>query len=510
VFQGLKGAGELRLFYGESREEALDTERGETLDRFSFQSTEQSDFTTPESRAFRYVYVEAEGLTFASVSMLYEYLPLAYRGAFRCSDELLNRIWDISAYTLHLTTRELFIDGIKRDRWVWSGDAYQSYLMNYYLFFDSPSVRRTQLYLRGKDPVTSHINTIMDYTSYWFMGIYDYYTYTGDRAFIELVYPRMQSLMDFCLARRNADGMLEGLAGDWVFIDWADFAMSKSGEVSIEQLLFHRSLQTMAKCAEWLGLPDDQMRYEQLAKALYDKFFTAFWSDEKQAFVHNRENGRQSAQVTPYTNMFAVLFDDLDAAHTQAVKQSVLLNPDALKITTPYMRFYELEALCKLGEHRHVLQEIRDYWGGMLHEGATSFWEKYNPGEHGTEHLAMYGRPYGKSLCHAWGASPLYLFGKYYLGVKPESAGYQTFSIRPVLAGLEWMEGRVPTPNGEIRVSVRTDEIRVSASEGEGMLYFSSATPPESNIGTVESVSQNEYQLKITSHQEYIIKANIQ
>jgi len=26
----------------------------------------------------------------------------------------------------------------------------------------------------------------------------------------------------------------------------------------------------------------------------------------------------------------------------------------------------------------------------------------------------MYGRKYGKSLCHAWGAAPLYLLGRYY------------------------------------------------------------------------------------------------
>ena len=82
--------------------------------------------------------------------MLYEYLPLDYRGAFKSSDQELNKIWDVSAYTMHLTSREFFIDGIKRDRWVWSGDAYQSYLMNYYLFFDSASVERTLLALRGK------------------------------------------------------------------------------------------------------------------------------------------------------------------------------------------------------------------------------------------------------------------------------------------------------------------------------------------------------------------------
>ncbi|MEG0529329.1 MAG: hypothetical protein RR578_03250, partial [Bacilli bacterium] len=28
------------------------------------------------------------------------------------------------------------LDGIKRDRWAWSGDALQSYWMNFYTFFD--------------------------------------------------------------------------------------------------------------------------------------------------------------------------------------------------------------------------------------------------------------------------------------------------------------------------------------------------------------------------------------
>jgi hypothetical protein len=504
VFHNVEGGGKLDVYYGESKEEALDTERCETLDRYDLKGP-PADFATPDSRAFRYVYVESEGLSFDSISMLYEYLPLDYRGSFRCNDDLLNRIWDVSAYTLHLTTREFFIDGIKRDRWVWSGDAYQSYLMNYYLFFDSPSVKRTLLNLRGKDPITAHINTIMDYTFYWFIGIYDYYRYTGDAAFIEQLYPRMQTLMDYCLSRRNANGMMEGLAGDWVFIDWADFSMSKAGEVSFEQLLFCRSLETMAICAGLVDRSEDQAKYTQLADDLSAKLVAAFWSNEKQAFVHNREQGVQSGQITPFTNMFAILFNYLDKEKVEAVKRNVLLNPDALKITTPYMRFYELEALCMLGEHSHVLQEIRDYWGGMLDLGATSFWEKYNPAETGTEHLAMYGRPYGKSLCHAWGASPLYLFGKYYLGVQPETEGYKTFSIRPVLAGLEWMEGAVPTPEGDIKVYMDKKQIKVSASSGEGYLYFTSASKPRSNVGAIEAVAKNEYKMKIDKDKAYVI-----
>ena len=120
------------------------------------------------SKAFRYVNVVIDPtVSFDSVSMLFEYADVKERGSFRSSDDLVNRIYDVSKYTLLLNTREFFIDGIKRDRWVWSGDAYQSYLMNYYLYFDSPTVERTMAALRGKDPVTGHINTIMDYTFYW-------------------------------------------------------------------------------------------------------------------------------------------------------------------------------------------------------------------------------------------------------------------------------------------------------------------------------------------------------
>ncbi len=507
---GIKGTGNITIYYGESPEEALATETCETLDRLHFDKepvSPENPYTLNSSKAFRYVYLETEkNVSFDSVSMLYEYLPLDYKGNFQCNDELINKIWEISAYTMHLTTREFFIDGIKRDRWVWSGDAYQSYLMNYYLFFDSPSVSRTILNLRGKDPVTSHINTIMDYTFYWFMGIYDYYLYTGDKKFIDQFYPRMQTLMEYCLSRRNSNGMMEGLSGDWVFIDWADFKMNKAGEVSFEQLLFCRSLETMALCAGLVNEAEQAKRYTDLAADLKSKLFSAFWSTDKNAFVHNCENGEQSEQVTPYTNMFAVLFDYLNDKQTDTVKKNVLLNPDALKITTPYMRFYELEALCALGEHNHVLKEIRDYWGGMLNLGATSFWEKYNPDEKGSEHLAMYGRPFGKSLCHAWGASPIYLLGKYYLGVKPEKEGYAAFSIRPVLGDLKWIKGSVPTPNGSIDVYMDNDQIKVSTSEGEGHLYFESKSNPQTNQGEVEQIEKNKYKLKINPDAgEYII-----
>jgi hypothetical protein len=514
-FHKLFGKGQIHIYYGESTEEAFDTNDCETLDILTVNGNTVTDeamavtsifediYTLTNSKAFRYVYVtKDDGVSFSKISMLYEFKPVVQRGSFRCDDEELNRIWEVGAYTMELTTRECFIDGIKRDRWIWSGDAYQSYLMNYYLCFDSQTVKNTIWALRGKDPVTSHINTILDYTFFWFLGIYDYYLYTGDQQFITQVYPRMQTLMEYVLSRTNKNGMVEGLTGDWVFVDWADGYMDKRGELSFEQVLFAKSLETMVMCAKLANNVADQTKYEKLAADLRTKLLPAFWDETKKAIVHNRLNDMPQQQVTRYANMFAVFFNYLNEEQKQEIKHSVLLNDSVMSISTPYMRFYELEALCALGEQTEVMKEMKAYWGGMIREGATSFWEKYNPTDKGTQHLAMYGRPYGKSLCHAWGASPIYLLGKYYLGIQPVKAGYSEFAISPNLGGLKWMEGTVPTPNGEISLFMDSKTIKIKATEGKGYLTFHSNTEPKASKGTIEKLDGNMYRLWIEGKEE--------
>ncbi|TJZ62119.1 alpha-rhamnosidase [Sphingobacterium olei] len=505
TFHQLKGNGKLSVYYGESKEEALGIATCETLDYIDVSRASSTDSTLDLSKAFRYVYIEKEGnISYDKVSMQYEYLPVEDRGAFKSSDEELNNIWEVAKYTMELTSREFYIDGIKRDRWIWSGDAYQSYAMNYYLGFDSETVKRTILALRGKEPTMTHINTIMDYTFYWFLSIYDYYQYTGDKEFIEAVYPRMQSLMEFCLGRRNKDGLMEGLSGDWVFIDWAD-GLSKKGEVSFEQLLLCRSLETMALCAELLQQKDDQDFYAKEAKSLKTKLFEYYWNPTKQAFVHSRINGEQTENVTRYTNMFAIFFDYMSKEQQQGIKTNVLLNDQVQKIMTPYMRYYELEALCAMGEKDYVMRQIKEYWGGMLKLGATTFWEEYNPAKSGAEHYTMYGREFGKSLCHSWGASPIYLLGKYYLGVKPTSAGYQTYEIEPYLASLQWMEGKVPTPAGEIDLYVSATKIKVQSPTGIGTLKIKSKTKPKSKNGTIVQLNKETYTLEVRAGVAYEI-----
>ena len=91
---------------------------------------------------------------------------------------------------------------------------------------------------------------------------------------------------------------------DWVFVDWADGYLDKKGELSFEQILLCKSLETMALCARLLDQQDDRDRYSGMATSLRAKLEPFFWDDTRKAMVHNRIDGIQSKSVTRYSNMF--------------------------------------------------------------------------------------------------------------------------------------------------------------------------------------------------------------
>lgn len=454
---------ELFASLGESREEALDVAYANT----GLNIKQKGGKFTSGSVALRYIFVPSADDSWR-VSLNFEYLPLENKGAFKCDNELVNKLWSTCAYTMLLNSREGLFDGIKRDRWVWGGDAYQSYLVNYYLANDNDIVRRSTRMLRGADPITKHMNTICDYTFLWLSGIWDYYFYTADIDFINDIYPEMLDVWRFVEARLDSEGLYERKGDDWVFIDWSTF--DPNGPICAEQMLLARAYESLAKCASLVG---DTERSEY-AKARYEYIKGAinecYWSDEKGAFVDDYKSGRNN--VTRHANIFAILFDYTTPERKQSIIKNVIYNDKITKITTPYFEFYELDAMCRIGDFKYMTDMLDSYWGEMLRLGATTIWEEFDPTKKGIEHYEMYGGKYEKSLCHAWGASPIYLLGRYALGVSPTSAGYKTYEVKPNLMCFGKIEGKVPTPYGEIQVKMNKSSIRVLSPIDGGTLII--------------------------------------
>ncbi len=447
----------LTAIYGESLEEATDPDNA-----LIFEEVEAGEHSLVP-RAFRFVTLTGEA---SNVKAQLELLHEEYKADFSCDDPNVKKIFDICCYTFHLNSREFLLDGIKRDRWCWSGDAYQSYMVNDYLFADRALNRRTITALYGKPPIFEHSNRINDYSALLIIGTAEYYFTTGDTEFIKFIYPRAKALYDFIVSRLDENGLVVARPGDWIFIDWSE--IDKDGPLCAEQILLWQAHNAMAQLTAVIN--GDTAIYKERADKLKSLINEKFWDDEKQAFIDSFTSGKRN--VTRHAAIFSILYDFVDHDTAELLVKTVLENDSITKITTPYFELYELMALCKLGHIEYAQDMLDSYWGSMLKLGATTIWEQYDPNDSGIKHYAMYGSKYGKSLCHAWGSGPVYLLGRYCLGVKPTSIGSKTFEVRPNPGKYSTLHGKVPVGDGIVKVDLENNVITVSADIPGGKVFW--------------------------------------
>ncbi len=225
--------------------------------------------------------------------------------------------------------------------------------------------------------------------------------------------------------RTDEDGFMRGRKGDWVFIDWCE--MDREGAVCAEQILYAQALESYSRICRVLCR--DDLGCGENAESLRQRIRERFFDPEKAVFIDSFESGKQ--HVTRHSNILACLFLPLGREEKEVIYERVIRNPDIAPITTPYFKYYENVLHCEMGQICLMKETISAYYGGMLENGATSFYEEYDPSMKGAEHYAMYGHPFEKSLCHAWSASPVFLIGRYLLGVKNTGIAYDSFEVEP-------------------------------------------------------------------------------
>ena len=455
---GAKSA--IDVYYGESISEALDVK-----DAILHEKNVSGDKIQLRQRAFRYIYLRTNAAP-SEIWAEYEYLPLSDIGSFSCDDERVSKIFDICAYTFHLNSREFYLDGIKRDRWVWAGDAYQSFIINPYLYFDKEIMRRTILSLLGTPPYKQHVNTINDYSFYLIISVYDYWFMTGDTEFVSIIYPKVKALYDFCVSRLDENGFVSERPGDWIFIDWSD-TLDKDGPHCAEQILLWQATRCFKLISNVTHNPCNTAINEE---ELREKIFRYYYKEKAGGFIDCFASGKNV--INRQQNILALLYDFTDERESKRIVKDILLNDDIHELTTPYFSFFELLAFCKNGYVEVAQQKISSYWGAMEELGATSIWEEYNPASSGDGHYHMYGEPYGKSLCHAWGSGPICFLGKYVAGVCPTSVGYRTFDVRPNPGIYRKFRATVPINGGRAEVEYSDGTISVFTDCDGGTLVW--------------------------------------
>lgn len=261
---------------------------------------------------------------------IHQYTDIPVRASFHCDNERLNRIWEVAEHTFRLCSGLFFIDGAKRDQWIWSGDAYQSLFTGRILFADPDIEQRTLTALRGNDPVTTHINTIVDYSLFWVLGVGAHVNAYKDMAFLERTWPKLRSMMAFCEENTEEHGFLIAKSQDWTFVDWAE--LDKDGPHGAIQMLFAATWRIMGELAGKLGL--DGTACHQKWLDIRDRIDSLYWDEEKGAYMDSFTSGRHL--ISRQTNIWAILFGVADPGKRVRILQNVIGNSAVSPVRTPY------------------------------------------------------------------------------------------------------------------------------------------------------------------------------
>lgn len=357
--------------------------------------------------------------------------------SFACSDETLNRVWDLCRYSIKATTfAGVFVDG-DRERIPYEADAYLNQL-SYHACNPRPEMARDTFAYLLRHPTwpTEWAPQVI------FMARADWMQ-TGDRAWLAAQFDALKPKLQ--LERAGADGLLASTAEQIRWGDIVDWPQGERDDFEFRETntvvnAFHlRALADMALLARALGrdveAADYEARHVAVRRAFQEKFFDA----SRGLF----RDGAGTEHASVHANLFPLAFGLVPAGEEPRVVRWLASRGMACSV---YAAQYLLEGLFAHGAADDALRLIAApgdrSWRHMLESGATITWEawdqRYKPNQ---------------DWNHAWGAAPANLLPRFVLGVQATAPGWKNVRVHPTSGALTWCRGRVPTPRGPIDVS---------------------------------------------------------
>ena len=359
----------------------------------------------------------------------------SFCGDFSCDNEFLNSLWQKSLRTLYVTMRDNYMDCPDRERAQWWGDVTSEMIMTMYSM-DSNSYL---LYQKGVQAMLSHIDdtkvlqTVVPISGDYFelpvqqlagiVGFLTYYEYTGDKDFIQKVYGA--SIDYLKLWEMDNNNLVIHRSGSWDWPDWGD----KADMTAIENAWVYYALSATEEMAKILGENQDIPFITERKNAI-SKGYKTLWTEE--GF-----KSEDAKEPDDRANALAVLSGLAEKEQYNTIK-NVLINTQN---SSPYMEYYVLEALCKMGEYEAAYDRIEDRYEGMVNADYSTLWEFWNAWQ-GTKN-------------HAWSGGPLVIMSKHFAGISPLEAGYEKVKIDPQYTLSNSINCTVPSVKGLITLDYK-------------------------------------------------------
>ncbi|MCY2930735.1 MAG: alpha-L-rhamnosidase N-terminal domain-containing protein [Planctomycetota bacterium] len=408
--------------------------------------------------------VEVAGLTtpleIVDVGANFTSQPLDYRGAFECSDEFLNRIWNVSRWAVQVCLQTHHLDSPNHQEPISDpGDYVIEAMANYYAFgqpwLARQDVRKFAWVLKD----VKYHNFHTSYSLGWLQMLLDCYDFSGDRALVEEMAPYAHELLDTYATWRGKNGIISE-APNYMFMDWVTIggfechhppAVIGQGYISA---FYYNAMGLASRVAALMGDNSRVQAYAARRREIAEAFNRELWNEAKGLYRDGKPfqtsvapyqwlpEDKDIETFSPHVNLLAVLYDLAPKERHKAIVERVLAAQEKLN-TQPWFMYWVFQAIAHAGLFEpHGMAQMRRW---EIVPETQSFREMWTGGD----------------LSHGWCSSPLVQMSARILGVTPAAPGFRTIAIRPMLCGLTWARGTVPTPQGDVAVAWSLHEGRL-------------------------------------------------
>lgn len=386
--------------------------------------------------------------------VIFVYYPSEENGYFRCSDDMLNSIYELGKWTVKICRQSLELDSpVHQENLLCTGDYMIESLVNNYTTGDYSLTRFDIVRMSQYLNVTGGYMYNDNYPLIFPMWLYDYYIYSGDKQIFEETHDGLVAVLSRFKNMENDKGIIEKVSGysfvDWTFIDgYSMYAPPRVLGETVMNELYYNALVTAVKIYKVFGITDKAEYYLEKANAFKHVFNNAFYDNQKGLYCDGLletsavntwiPKNPERKYYTRYSNTLAVLFGLCDKEKEHEIMEWVL-KPENLDGIQPYFMHYVLEAVYKAGLFEKYGIELLKKWQILVEnceKGMGEVWQKHEG--------------YCTDYSHGWGATPTYQLPSKMLGLEILKPGFEKIKINPCLYGLKWAEIKIPTPYGKL------------------------------------------------------------
>ena len=389
----------VRIRFGESLTECCSELGGKnnatndhSLRDFTIALQNYSDMTFGQT-GFRFVRLDFGGeVELKSVVAESYALEKKAKYVYEGQDATIKKIYETAKRTIDLCASKGYVwDGIKRDRLVWIGDMHPEMLALTTLYGRVKVIEKSLDFVKKQTPLPTWMNDFPMYSMWWIIIVSDYYAKTQAVDFTQKQIEYLKGLiahMDACV---EDDGALNY---PFYFVDWPTHNQP-------DELLGARAINIMA-VKKGIGLLKNFGRDTSQAENLLERLL--------------------KVPICPMKSKQVIALKYFALGELTEGDKRKLVEGGAKGLST-FMSYYILKAIASF-DKGEALRIMKEYYGGMLDKGATTFWEDFDiewvrnscridefpkSGQkdiHGDFGAYCY-KGFRHSLCHGWSAGVL-------------------------------------------------------------------------------------------------------